>query len=65
MTWTFMRRSIQRRLLRRLVGRIRPGQRGRHTPTDRILEGSVRRLVARVLTAAVPKNASGNNASVR
>jgi|GEM_PF-4494597 len=70
MTQTFMRglplrRETKRRLLRTLAARVRRTHRSRHTPASRILPGPVRRWVARLLAAAVPKNASGNNASVR
>jgi len=70
MTRTFMCSSTQKRQLRRtlwkaLGRRLSASSRGRHTPTAHIQPGLLRRLVARLITAAVPKNASGNNASVR
>jgi len=65
MTGTSMRKSIKKRVLRHLIRNKRASSRGRDTPAAGIVPGPVRRLVARLLTAAVPKNASGNNASVR
>lgn len=57
---------IQKRvkgLVRRLV--LGRKKKGRDTSTKSILPGRVQRVVARLLTAAVPRNASGNNSSVR
>jgi hypothetical protein len=59
-------RMIQKRvkgLVRRLV--LGRKKKGRDTSTKSILPGRVQRVVARLLTAAVPRNASGNNSSVR
>ena len=50
-------------LVKRLV--LGRKKKGRDTSTKSILPGPVRRAVARLFTAAIPRNASGNNASVR
>lgn len=56
-----MSRSLLGSLARRLLGR----RRARDRDPQSLHASPVHRLVARILAAAVPKNASGNNASVR
>ena len=55
-------RAALRVLLRPLLG---PGADGRSRPADSILGGPFLRRLADALVAVVPKNRSGNNASVR
>ena len=56
-----MSRSLVGSLVRKVLGR----KRGRNRDAKAVHASPVHRLVARILTATVPKNASGNNASVR
>ena len=58
-----MNRRRAKGLVRRLLLGRKP--KDRDTATSSILPGPIRRVVARLLTAVVPRNASGNNASVR
>jgi hypothetical protein len=55
-------RAALRALLRPLLG---PAADGRSRPADSILGGPFLRRLADALVAVVPKNRSGNNASVR
>ena len=56
-----MARSLVGTVLRKVLG----NKRGRDRDAQSVHASPVHRLVARILTASVPKNASGNNASVR
>jgi hypothetical protein len=47
--------------VRKLVG----GRRARDRDAEAVHASRLHRVVARILAATVPKNASGNNASVR
>lgn len=55
-------RAALRALLRPI---LRPGADGRSRPADTILGGPLLRRLADALVAIVPRNRSGNNASVR
>lgn len=56
-----MSRSLVGSLVRKVLGR----RRARDRDAQAVHPTPVHRLIARILTATVPKNASGNNASVR
>jgi hypothetical protein len=55
-------RAALRALLRPVLG---PAPSGRSRPADAILGGALIRRLADALVGLVPKNRSGNNASVR
>jgi hypothetical protein len=58
-------KPMKKRLIRQLLRTWRSTTEGKKNPSKSVIPGPVRRLVGRVITAVVPKNASGNNASVR
>lgn len=61
-------RSLARRAARRVVRALLgagSGPRGRGTDPRQLHDGPLARLAGEAMDASVPKNASGNNASVR
>ena len=59
-------RALARRAARRVARTLlRPRTRGRDTDPRSLKGGTIARLAGDAVEASVPKNASGNNASVR
>jgi hypothetical protein len=58
-------RARTKRWIRQLARVVRDSRRSKQATGKPILGGPVRSLIGRLISATVPKNASGNNASVR